>query len=122
MLDLTTGKEVVLAEELMGELQPKLSPDGTQVVYTDEKTRTGFIVKSSGGVPEKFCDRCILATDWMHGRGSHVLFETSTNQEPMALIDVRSHRRVDFIKSSNPKYFVHTGHFSPDDRWISFHF
>jgi eukaryotic-like serine/threonine-protein kinase len=39
----------------------------------------------------------------------------------MALIDVRSRRRVDFIKSSNPRYFVHSGRFSPDDRWVSFH-
>jgi serine/threonine protein kinase len=118
--DNATGKEVVVADGLSGELQPVLSASGDQVAYADEKTLTSYIA-GAGGIPEKLCDRCVLISDWMRD-GSHVLAETNEHSSPVDLIDVHSHRRVSFLKSSNPRYLdFYSAHFSPDDRWVSFH-
>ncbi len=120
--DLQTGKEKVLTSRMTGELQPKISADGTMVAYTDQPARIGYVVNAAGGVPEKICEACILATDWKHD-GSEVMFESGNEAHPFALVDIRSRKRIDYIHSTeHPERIMNSAHFSPDDRWVGFHY
>ena len=119
--DMGTGKDTVLTERLSGEIQPRISDDGRRIVYSDEKTRTSFLMNLDGGIAEKICEHCILPTGWMH-HSDRILFEAGVEPEPLALVDLTSRKRIDYIHSAkHPDYLVHAGHFSPDDRWVSFH-
>ncbi len=119
--DLKTGKETTLTSRITAELQPKISADGTMVVYADAKTRNGYLVSAAGGVPERICEGCILPTGWMHD-GSRLLFESGNEARPFALINVRSRKRIDYLRSmAHPDRLMNSAHFSPDNRWVSFH-
>lgn len=119
--DVASGNETILTTPLKGEIMPKLSPDGTRVAYADEKSATGYVIKVDGGIPEKICDRCILANGWSND-GRRVIFDGGTNFEPLALVDIPTLKRVDYLFATSHKdYLMNAGHFSPDDRWVSFH-
>ncbi len=119
--DLKTGKETVLTSRMTGELQPKISRDGKMVAYSLAKERAAYVISAAGGVAEKICDACLLPTDWSHS-GDHMLFESGNDPLPFALVNMRSKKRIDYIHSvKEPERVMNSIHFSPDDRWVSFH-
>jgi eukaryotic-like serine/threonine-protein kinase len=118
--DLVTGSETALSGALPNEIQPRLSFDGRFVAYGNDKEKASYVVSTAGGVPEKVCDRCILPTGWTPD-GSHILFEAGTNFEPLALIELGSHKRTDYLGSAKRDFLINSGRFSWDGAWVCFH-
>ena len=87
-----------LVDRLTGEIQPKISPAGDRVAYSDANTRTGFVIGAEGGIPEKVCDQCLLPTGWMHD-GNHIVFESGDDRHLSALETIVDQPVVDALDS-----------------------
>jgi Tol biopolymer transport system component/predicted Ser/Thr protein kinase len=64
LLDLATGKKLLLSNEVSPKLKPIIHPDGSRVMWEDYRIRANYGVPASGGAPEKLCDECGFPWDW----------------------------------------------------------
>ena len=71
---------------------------------------------TQGGAPEKMCEDCLRATDWSQDEKTLLLFGSGPYQ--INILDVASHRQTALLKHATWNLLY--GHFSPDNRWISF--
>ncbi len=117
--DLESGQERRLASR--GSPGPGLSMagDGSKVVYTNVENQklVLYAVSTNGGEPEKVCwDDCGTVLGGVSHDGGKILSSGSRN---VILVDTASGQKTEILK--HPQYACCMGHFSPDDRWISFH-
>jgi hypothetical protein len=114
--DLRNGKDKLLATAVGGGL---IAPDGSKVTYAKfgNQTTTCYVVPSNGGEAETVCQDCRTLNGWSQD-GKNVLYEALA-ERAIVLVDVASGHKTEVLK--HPKYGLSRGRFSPDDRWISFH-
>jgi Tol biopolymer transport system component len=123
MRDLGSGKEAALTAGRQEQFQPKVSGDGSRVVYTERESgkEIAYVVAAAGGAAEKLCEGCGIATH-LSFDGTKVLLESESHPESLLLVDTRDRRRFEPIRTTpGSKLYVFAGRLSPDERWISFH-
>jgi serine/threonine protein kinase/Tol biopolymer transport system component len=114
--DLDTGKEMPLVATPADELNPKISPDGSTVVYSilENNKQVTYIVASGGGLPKRVCDDCYAWVPSSDGRRMPFI------SGPMIkILDFDTGKKTDILK-------LHPGntgayHMSWDDRWLVFY-
>ena len=117
LLDLTTGKKLLLSNEVSAKLKPIIHADGSRVMWEDYRIRANYGVPASGGVPEKLCDECGFPWDWSadHTRILHYGFKSSV---VASMVNLETGNRRLFLES--PGRSVYGFRWSPDSRWIVF--
>jgi Tol biopolymer transport system component len=117
--DLETGVETVLASTASREYRPILSADESKVAYYSFDNPEGaiYIRPAGGGAPETVCNACFSLNDWS-ADGVYMLYQLPVRPLGLALLDVRSRRKTEFLK--HPHYDLGGGRFSHDGRWICF--
>jgi serine/threonine protein kinase/Tol biopolymer transport system component len=116
--DLATGEESIVARSSLLQRFPVMSPSGARIAFAvneEDGARTVYVA-APGGEPEKVCEGCVRATDWSSDEKSLLTFDGTPYQ--VNLLDAAAHRQTLVLK--HPTNDVLYGHFSPDNRWISF--
>jgi len=118
--DLESGSEVALTNSPVVEGYPKISGDGSKVVYRviEDPKQALYVLAASGGAPEKVCEDCGLPTHWSSD-GRRILFEPGSRIARLVLFNVGSKQKIELLQQ--PMYGLHAARFSPDDRWIAYH-
>jgi Tol biopolymer transport system component len=119
VLDRRTKTERTVHQQ-RNELRARISPDGSTIGYNtriDEKETDIYIVSAKGGASRKICDHCGLFYDWTPD-GTGMVYRAGT---PMRFwkFDIASGQSEEIL--SHPKYHVHAGVYSPDQRWLALH-
>jgi eukaryotic-like serine/threonine-protein kinase len=115
--DLETGRESHLANSSLGQRFPIISTSGSKIAFSafDHGHRSVYI-SAPGGVPQKMCEGCLRATDWSRDEKTLLIFGRSPYQ--IDTLDIASREQTPVLKHAF--YNVLYGHFSPDNRWVSF--
>ena len=95
-----------------------ISPSGANVAFAvneEDGTRTVYVA-AGGREPERVCEGCVRPTDWSSDEKLLLVFAGTPYQ--IDLLDVATHQQKPLLK--HPTQPVLYGHFSPDNRWISF--
>jgi Tol biopolymer transport system component/tRNA A-37 threonylcarbamoyl transferase component Bud32 len=111
--DLRTGKETALAATPADELNPKISLDGSTVVYAIGEGQNGvtYTIPASGGIPKKICDHCYAWPPTADGK--RMPFNANGR---LRMLDIASGKETElgpFVGSAI--------RLSWDDRWITFY-
>jgi Tol biopolymer transport system component len=120
--DLDTGKETVLAATPWPESLPVLSGDGSKVLYyRDEQQKTAiYSISAGGGVSDKVCEGCGWPCDWSRDQKYAVIqYRFNDPLSTLGLLDLGSGAKAEIVKHA--RYRLYRGHFSPDQRWMTFH-
>jgi eukaryotic-like serine/threonine-protein kinase len=125
--DLLNGKETPLAATSHWEEHPQISRDGELIAYSTDlpgrsagTTAGTYVVRRSGGVPEKVCEGidCGFAWDWSLDNTSML---AGYFRGPFSTIDILAlHTRQRTKLLHSDKYDVYQARFSPDGRWVLF--
>ena len=118
--DVVTGQSSVLINSNAAQPAPKLSRDGSKVVYqVDESGKSAlYSISSRSGLPERICAACGRPTHWSRD-GRFVLFDSATAEPASAgVLEVSSGHTSPLLRG---KASLYSPRFSSDDRWIAFH-
>jgi Tol biopolymer transport system component len=114
--DIGTGKESMLTETPWGESYPRISRDGSQVMFIGRNAggnRNLGLIDSAGGAPRSYCEgKGELSGDWMEDGRSFVYL----SENGLSLLRVPSGESIPLVNR-----FVLEPRGSPDGRWIVFH-
>src|SRR5579884_692187 len=116
--DLVSGTESIIASSSLMQRFPVMSPSGAKIAFAvneDDGTRTVYVA-GAGSEPEKVCDACVRPTDWSSDEKTLVIFAGTPYQ--VRLLDIATHQQTVLLKHRTDHLLY--GHFSPDNRWISF--
>jgi Tol biopolymer transport system component len=123
MIDAETGSTDRFTFDPAAEGWAVWSPDGSQVIFTSERTNMGDLYKksSSGGKEELFCESPLrkFPMDWSPD-GRHFLYVDSN---PKTFLDIwvkplfGDGKPFEFEKTS---YEEGDAQFSPDGRWVAY--
>jgi len=116
--DLVTGTESMVASSSALQRFPVISPSGAKIAFAvneEDGTRTVYVA-ATGSEPEKVCDGCVRPTDWSSDEKTLLIFAGTPYQ--VNLLNVATHQQTVLLK--HPTDYLLYGHFSPDNRWISF--
>jgi Tol biopolymer transport system component len=120
--DLESGKEAALTSTPGTERHPVVARDGTRAIYSITTDRKYAIraISTAGGLPEPICDDCQRPTDWSRD-GATILFQYRFNdpRSTLGVLDRASGAKAEILR--HPSYNLYRGHFSPDERWVTFH-
>ena len=123
--DLQSGTETALTSTDLNEFSPRLSADGSKVLYyvyrPDQKPSFSFwVVSASGGMPRQVCSDCDGPTyDWS-GDATKVIWR---DLPPGRTGRVRVHdieSGKDEVVVEHPKYSLTLPRLSTDDSWLVF--
>jgi eukaryotic-like serine/threonine-protein kinase len=114
------GAERTLVQS-RSEMRAKISPDGAMVAFNPtvaEKESAIHLIAFSGGESRELCDTCGLIYDWSPD-GKNVIYRSG---QPIrfSTVDVESGRQEVIL--NHPKLHIHAAKYSPDSRWIAFHY
>ena len=111
------GESIVSRSSLMQRF-PVVSPSGARIAFAvnGRDDSPAVYVASPDGEPEKVCEPCTRPTDWSSDEKSLLIYGGTPYQ--VNLLDVATHRQMPLLK--HPTYHLLYGHFSPDNRWVSF--
>jgi Tol biopolymer transport system component/predicted Ser/Thr protein kinase len=117
LLDVETGKRLLLSNKVSAKFKPVIHADGSRVFWEDVPDRASYIVPASGGVPEKLCDECGWPWDWSadHTRILHWGFKSSVVAR---MVNLETRNQSLFLES--PGKSLYGFRWSPDSRWIVF--
>jgi Tol biopolymer transport system component len=119
--DMTTGAEKILLQQST-DLRARISPDGSTIAYNLSSAREGeitiYLAPASGGESRKLCDTCGLLYNWTPD-GKSLTFRSGSPMK-FSVVDIASGQQRVLI--SNPKYHIHGVEYSPDGRWLAFHY
>jgi Tol biopolymer transport system component len=118
--DVATGAEQVLLQR-PAEMHGRISPDGSTVAYNPRnlvRETDIYLAPTSGGESRKLCDTCGLIYNWTPD-GKRVLFRSGSPSRFSAIDAATGQQRVIL---AHPKYHIHAVEFSPDGRWLAFHY
>lgn len=124
--DLVTGRETMLAGGAPTAGSPRISADGSRVVYrvSDGPKEALYIVSAKGGEPEKVCEDCGRPTDWSPNQ-RFVLFRPNASTRSgggfhgLKALDLSTGQRADV--ANDPDASIYSGSFSGDGKKIAFH-
>jgi Tol biopolymer transport system component/tRNA A-37 threonylcarbamoyl transferase component Bud32 len=111
--DLRTGKETALASTPADELNPKISLDGSTVVYAMGEAPPGvtYAISADGGIPRKVCDHCYAWPPTADGK--RMPFSAGGR---LWMLDIPSGKETDLGPLPGSAIRL-----SWDDRWITFY-
>ncbi|NWF83477.1 MAG: protein kinase [Bryobacteraceae bacterium] len=114
--DLQSGEESALTVSRSNKWMPRFSRDGSKVSFTAYESRkwNGYVMPSTGGAQEVFCEDCGEATDWTPD-GKHIIGNTVTGR--VWMVEVASRRMTELF--AQPGRWLATGRLSADGRWIT---
>src|SRR5262245_10104241 len=117
LLDLETGKRLLLSNRVSVKFKPLIHADGSRVVWEDSTEGASYIVLTSGGAPEKVRGSVGWPWDWSadHTRILHYGFKSSV---VASISNLETGTRSVFLE--NPGRSVFQFRWSPDSRWIAF--
>jgi Tol biopolymer transport system component len=125
--NLETGTERQLAATPRTPLNPVLSPDGRWGDYTVTRVETGggggpgegYVVETSGAVPRKICEDCVVDA-WSPDNRYVVIRERGSQPSSSRLIrvDVTTGARVGLLES--PRGILDRVLFGNNGRWVVF--
>ena len=117
LLDVKTGKKLLLSNKVSAKLKPIIHADGSRVFWEDYSERASYWALSSGGAPEKLCDECGFPWDWSadHTRILHFGLKSSVVG---SMLNLETGSRSMFLES--PGKSLYSVGWSPDNRWITF--
>jgi Tol biopolymer transport system component len=117
LLDVETGKRLLLSNKVSAKFKPLIHADGSRVIWEDASDRASYIAPASGGAPEKACDECGWKWDWSadHTRILHYGFKSSV---VASMVNLQTGNRSLFLES--PGKSLYNFRWSPDSRWIVF--
>ena len=117
LLDVETGKRLLLSNKVSAKFKPVIHADGTRVFWEDVPDKASYAVPASGGAPEKLCDECGFPWDWSadHTRILHYGFKSSV---VAFMVNLETRNRSLFLES--PGKNLYGFRWSPDNRWIVF--
>ena len=99
-------------------MYPVISGSGARVAYSAfEKNRRVEYVAAPGGVPEKLCEGCPLATGW--SRDEKTLLVLSGIPYQINALDITSHRQTPILKAPQITILMYARSL-PDNLWVSF--
>ena len=113
LMDLESGKKRNLGKT---GYYPTLSADGTRLAYNQ---RDIYVAHISGGPAEKIADAPGRSNGWLSGKNVILFNGPIGGIAKIASVDVASKSRV--VIARHPKFELHGGYISPDDRWFAFH-
>jgi eukaryotic-like serine/threonine-protein kinase len=115
--DLKTGTETHLASSSVAQRFPIINSSGSKIAFSAfENGHRSVYLSTPGGLPEKLCEGCLRATDW--SRDEKILLIIADSPYQIDILDVASRQRTPVLKHAT--YSLLYGHFSPDNRWVSF--
>lgn len=117
LLDLKTGKKLLLSNEVSAKLKPVIHADGSRVMWEDYRTRAIYGVPATGGAPEKLCDKCGFPWDWSADH-QRILHYGSTSSVVASMVNLVTGTRSLFLE--RPGRSLYSFRWSPDSRWIAF--
>ncbi len=118
VMDLGSRQAATVATVSSGRFaRPILSGDGRMLAYWNDNF--GYLVSSSGGVPEAVCSHCGPPTDVAFD-GSAALFESGGTTNQLLLCARQAEARPVARIVDAPSMYVSAGRWSPDRRWILF--
>ena len=120
--DLQTGHERQLVATPRTPLNPVMSVDGRWGAYTVTDVETGgnsgpgqgFVIETSGGVPQKVCESCEVA---MWTRNTQIVVSEAAGKT-LARIEPRSGARLPLLSSSQGP--MDRPMFGPSGAWVTF--
>lgn len=117
LLDLETGKRLLLSHEVSPKLKPLIHADGSRVIWEDYRAEANYGAPASGAAPEKLCDQCGFTWDWSadHTRILHYGFRSSV---VAYMTNLETRHRSLFLEI--PGKSLHHFRWSPDSRWLVF--
>ena len=116
--ELATGNESHLAASPFTQRYPVVNASGSKIafsVYGEKATRSVYLF-TRGHALEQMCEACLRATDWSQDEKALLTF--GGNPYQISTLDVESHQQTVLLK--HPTWHLLYGHFSPDNRWVSF--
>ena len=120
--DLPSGKEVALTSTPWSEAYAVVARDGLHVIYRSSRQgkRVTHVLATAGGVPRQVCEDCGSPTDWSRD-GSTALLQYRINdpQSTLGVLDMNTGTASETLR--HPTYNLYRAHFSPDERWVTFH-
>jgi len=116
LLDVKTGKKLLLSNKVSVKFKPFVHADGSRVFWEDVPDKASYIVPPSGGATEKLCDECGWPWDWSadHTRILHFGFKSPSVVASM--LNLETGKRSVFLES--PGKNIYGVRWSPDSRWI----
>lgn len=112
--DLRTGQETALTTPHLQQWDPRFSPDGFQVAFTEGPSLDVFVVPSVGGAQHLVLRQGGRVSDWSPDEKRIIGY---TVDGRAWVLNLATHERTDLLTTQ--KWTV-TGSFSPDGRWFSF--
>jgi Tol biopolymer transport system component len=126
--DLANGRESDLTPLPGDQFHPRISSDGSKVVYNENKDGKPFLftlsvsraadgtLRSSGA--EKLCEDCQWPWQWTPD-GNRVLFASAgPGRRRIGVVTVGSGEKMELI--SHAQYNLYQANSSPDGRWVAF--
>jgi hypothetical protein len=121
--DTSSGRQDLVVRVPTGDaLNATVSSDGARIAYTQDSggtgdaTGTGYVIETSGGVPRKVCDGCLLHGFLADNRQVLVALDDG---HAIRVIDVRTAEARDLVIAEDGTR-LNRPHASPDDRWLAF--
>jgi Tol biopolymer transport system component len=116
--DLQTGAERQLTHS--GASGARIAPDGRRIAVQRKGETRIELYDASGGQPSTLCDDCMLSGDGWSSDSSRLLIgRRRGSTETCVMLDVNSRQEVEI--TNHPHWNIMQAHFSPDDRWVTFH-
>jgi len=115
--DLATGTESQVARSPLVQRYPVINSSGSRVAFVAYENGHGAVyVSAPGGAPEMLCKQCGRVQEWSRDGTSLLAFGGSPYH--LYTLDVASHRQTPLL--THPSRNLLYGHFSPDNRWVTF--
>jgi serine/threonine protein kinase len=126
--DLATDRETVLASSRASVRQPKISADGSTVVFweydRDKLHGAVLAVPTDGGVPVTLCQMCGPPTS-LSADGRTVVLENAVSPAPpvtLGVLDVVARKQIGFVRpDGHGMTMLYGGRLSPDAKWMALH-
>jgi eukaryotic-like serine/threonine-protein kinase len=113
--DLSAGVDRHLATTAAAELNPSVSPDGTQVAYTVvEKQRSfGYVIPAAGGAVRRVCEDCAMAA-WLNDN-RRILTIHRTSEPILRVLDTQTQSTTPLFAAAG----VNRAFVTADDKWAA---
>ena len=117
LLDLPTGKKLLLSNDVSAKFKPLIHADGSRVMWTVPRDGVIYAVPPSGGAPEKLCSRCGWPWDWSADH-KRILHHGRSASARAVMVNFDTAKQGVFLE--RPGKNLYQFHWSPDGRWIVF--
>jgi eukaryotic-like serine/threonine-protein kinase len=125
LLDLETGKTLVLSTTVSRKRKAHIRPDGSAVFYGDAGTTARptpgavYTVSVTGGPPERLCENCnAWVWDWSPDRRLLLKWGPPNPWVAVTLVNVEARESRVFLQRPNAD--LYNFNWSPDGRWLVF--